>query len=116
MKYIVTNKYLSKYISCYRYINPLWALVYRYPNKYWNWYWLSSDSITTWETICQNSNMKCKWNWYCLSSNENITLDHIEKNLTLNDSMPWSWAGLSENPNITWEFITKHIDKDWSWY
>ena len=65
--------------------NILWSLIKKYPNKDWNWYWISR--------------------------NPNILLDIIEKY----SDKPWDWGWISCNPNLTMEFIEKYPDKPWHW-
>ena len=47
------------------------------------------------------------WNWKWLSENSNFTLEIIQKNI----GKPWNWYWLSKNPNISIKFIERHIDK-----
>ena len=47
------------------------------------------------------------WEWDYISANPNITMEIIEKY----PNKPWSWVHISCNPNITMEFIEKYIDK-----
>ena len=62
-------------------MNTLTYLLEKYPDKPWNWRWISM--------------------------NPNITVDFIEKH----PDKPWDWEGISMNPNITIDFIEKHIDR-----
>ena len=83
--YFLDQKYLQPSIV-YRKMNTLTYLLEKYPDKPWNWRWISM--------------------------NPNITVDFIEKH----PDKPWDWEGISMNPNITMEFIEKHSDKPWNWY
>ena len=48
------------------------------------------------------------WNWEFISRNKNITMEDIEKY----PDKPWFWKyGISKNRNITIDFIEKNIDK-----
>jgi hypothetical protein len=58
------------------------------------------------------------WDWYWISGNPNITPEYIERH----PDKPWVWFYISQNPNITPEFIEfietqsdKPWDKLWSW-
>jgi hypothetical protein len=51
------------------------------------------------------------WNWYWISKNLNITMEMIESH----PDKPWDWECISENPNITMEMIEAHPDKPWNW-
>ena len=52
------------------------------------------------------------WDWSYITANSNITIDFIEKHM----DKPWDWDWISRNPNITMEFIEKHPDKPWNWW
>jgi len=41
------------------------------------------------------------WNWEYISYNPNITMEIIEKY----PEKPWVWWGISQNPNITIEIV-----------
>ena len=51
------------------------------------------------------------WNWEWISINPNITIDDIESN----PNKPWEWGWISCNPNLTVDFIEKYADKPWNW-
>ena len=81
-------------------------LLQKYPDKQWDWYYLSRNSIITMKDILNNPDKP--WDWSMLSSNKNITI----KDLLNNPDKPWDWSMLSShNKNITIEFIEKNIDK-----
>ena len=44
------------------------------------------------------------WNWNWMSCNSNITMEFIEKY----SDKPWDWDWISSNPNITIEIIEKY--------
>ena len=52
------------------------------------------------------------WNWNFLSQNPNITWDIVKAN----QDKPWNWNVLSWNPNITWDIVKANPDKPWNWY
>ena len=41
--------------------NPLWYLIQKYPEKPWNWFWISHNPNITWEHILINPEKP--WNW-----------------------------------------------------
>ena len=47
------------------------------------------------------------WNWEWISYNPNITMEFIEKY----PNKPWDWHWMSHNPNINMEMIEKHPEK-----
>jgi hypothetical protein len=51
------------------------------------------------------------WDWKWISENPNITMEIIEKY----PDNPWNWSYISENPNITMEIIEKYPDRTWNW-
>ena len=51
------------------------------------------------------------WDWEYISEKECITMEFIEKHL----DKPLDWDNISRNPNITIEFIEKYPDKPWDW-
>ena len=105
----------------------------KYPNKGWDWYWISpSHNITMndiennihlpwdFQHVSSNSNLTIEfvkkyinksWNWKRISSNSNINMKDIENNPT----MSWNFKHISLNPNLTVDFIEKNIDKHWNW-
>jgi hypothetical protein len=56
--------------------NMLIALLY--PNKPWDWQYISENPNLTMEIIEKYPNKP--WDWYLISYNSNITMDFIEKN------------------------------------
>ena len=56
----------------------LWKFIEKYPNK--------------------------PWDWDYISKNPNITMEIIEKY----PNKPWDWCLISQNPNITMEIIEKY--------
>jgi len=117
-----------------KYCNQLWTLIERYPEKPWDWKYISFNPNITMEIIEKNPGKP--WNWYRISKNPNITMGIIEKyperewnweyissnpNITIEiiekySDKSWNWYYISENPNITMEFIEKYSDKSWNWY
>jgi hypothetical protein len=89
--------------------NHLLTLLKLFPDKPWNWYWVSRNPNITWEIISANPDKP--WNWNEVSRNPNITCDMI----CANPDKPWNWSGISSNPNITWEIISANPDKPWNW-
>jgi hypothetical protein len=109
------------------------AIIRAYPNKHWNWGYISGNQNLTWEFVCENSdkpwnwdllsanravtidivkaNPDKQWNWDSLSKNPNITLDIIKAN----PDRPWSFHHMSYNPNLTCEFVMANPDKEWDW-
>ena len=79
-------------------------LIYKYPDKLWNWQWLSENPNITMDFVERHLDKPWNWNW--LSENQHITMDFIERH----PDNPWNWEWLSENPNITIGFIERHLD------
>lgn len=50
------------------------------------------------------------WNWRYLSSNSNMEVEMILESLLL---FPWSFRDLSSNYNVNAEFVEMFIDRDW---
>ena len=86
-----------------RYTNHLWKLIELYPNKPWNWKWLSCNPNTTWEII--QDNLDKDWNWICISMN--ITWEIIQDN----PDKPWNWWGMSINKFEKHEIIVTRNQK-----
>ena len=78
-------------------------LLKKYPDKPWNWYYLSLNSNITMSDVLNNPDKQ--WNFNGLSSNSNITM----KDVLNNPDKPWDCLLL--NKNITIEFIEKNINK-----
>ena len=89
--------------------NNFIKLLNEFPDKPWNWEFVSSNSNITWDII--NNNPDKPWNGYCISMNPNITWDIIRDN----PDKPWDLYYLTYNPNITWDIIKDNPDKDWDW-
>ena len=51
------------------------------------------------------------WDWEWISQNPNITMEMIEKY----PEKSWNWEWISQNPNITMEMIEKYPEKPWNW-
>ncbi len=51
------------------------------------------------------------WDWDWISNNPNITMDMINQY----PDKPWDWGGISRNPNITMDIINQYPDKPWDW-
>jgi len=52
------------------------------------------------------------WNWHYISENLNITMEIIEKY----PDKSWKWQSTSCNPNITIDMIEKYPDKPLDWH
>ena len=58
--------------------NPLINLIKKYPDKEWNWYYISANPNITWKDIKENPSKP--WDCECISSNPNITWNTIKNN------------------------------------
>ena len=54
-------------------------LVNKYPDKPWDWYYISYNKNITMNDILNNPDKP--WNWYAVSQKSNITIDFIENNI-----------------------------------
>ena len=72
-------------------INDLLILLELYPNKNWNYEWLSLNTNIIWEIVKNNPNKP--WDYYYLSLNPNITWEIVKNN----SDKPWDFYGLSWN-------------------
>ena len=77
-------------------------IIEKYPEKPWDWYYISYNPSITMEFIQKYSEKP--WNWYYISYNPSITIEIIEKYL----EKPWDWYYISLNPNTTMEIINKY--------
>ena len=84
-KYFYSAIYVFSRVSPTMNDNELSKLLEKYPNK--------------------------PWDWYFISHNPNITIEMIEKY----PENPWIWESISQNSNLTIEMIEKHPDKPWNW-
>ena len=91
-------------------INHLQTLLLKYPNKLWDWDWISSNPNITLEFIEKYPDKP--WHWICISGNPNITMEFIEKY----PDKRWNWPLISSNLNMTIEIIEKYPEKPWNWY
>ena len=71
-------------------------------NAKWNWRWLSSNKIITWEIV--KDNMDKSWDWIGLSRNENVLLSLDEKMTIVRRHRAASviqrvWRMVVSNPN-----------------
>ena len=60
-------------------MNILMYLLEKYPDKHWNWQWISCNPNITMEII--EKHPEKPWNWYSISKNPNLTMEMIEKNI-----------------------------------
>jgi hypothetical protein len=79
--------------------NPLKVLLEIFPEKCWNWYYISQNPNITMSDILKHPNLP--WNWNDISYKTNITIRN--------------WYYVSQNPNITLKDILTHPEKPWSW-
>jgi hypothetical protein len=113
--------------------NYFWELVYKYPNKPWNWYEVSKNPNITSKILKDYKNDKnLRWNkvglwenpntfpdektirraeWKFASRNPNITWDMV-RNIS-DDLLDWFY--LSKNPSIDWKIIKENVGKPWDW-
>ena len=84
-------------------------MIEKYPEKPWNWEYISYNPNITIEII--ENNPEKPWDWYGISQNPNITMEMIDKY----PDKPWDWNYISKNPNLTMEMIDKYPDKPWDW-
>ena len=91
MKKVNYTKKLNLFYLLESMVNHLLKLLELYPNKPWNWYWLSSNPNITWDIVKQNPHKM--WYWNGLSQNPNITCDIVHKN----PDKPWNWEYLNYN-------------------
>ena len=118
--------------------NILIQLLEKYPNKKWNYSFISANPNLTTKYLIKTEN-DLHWNWSHISHNPNIDINYIlqhpiatHKNHLLSSNINFtmdlilnimstnvdiiSWYGLSQNPNITEEFIEANHQKiDWYW-
>ena len=81
----------------------------KYPNKQWNWDFISNNPNLTLEIIMKYPNKP--WDWDTISQNSNITMEMIESN----PDKPWNWGCISFNPNLTMYMIETYPEKPWNW-
>src|SRR5207253_4992886 len=116
-----------------KFCNNIGTLLKMYPDKPYNFSFLTLNPQITWDNIL--TNLDKPWKWKKLLNRQDITWEIIEKipinlldwsdiskNLIINPSIvldnpekPWDWKKLSANPNTSWELIDHYIDKDWDW-
>ncbi len=101
-------------------------LVLKYPNKGWDWLYVSKNPAINIQDILVHpelpwnpsfhpdltisivlDNPDINWNWMGISSNSGIQI----KDIVENPELPWNWKSMLENPNITCKFIERNINK-----
>ena len=88
--------------------NKLEIILQKYPDKPWDWCWISGNPNVTMEMIKKHPDKP--WNWKRISQNPNVTMEMIEKH----PDQPWDWTCISMNPNLTIEMIESNLDRiDW---
>ena len=60
-------------------MNILLYLLEKYPEKPWDWYWISKNTNLAMDIIEKNPEKPWDWGW--ISKNTNITMDIIEMDL-----------------------------------
>jgi hypothetical protein len=84
-------------------------MIEKYPNKPWDWFWISYNPNITMKFIENHPDKP--WDWEFISYNPKVTMEIIENH----PDKPWVWSYISENPNLTMEMIEKHPEKPWDW-
>ena len=109
---LITIKLMNK-------LTDLEILLQLFPNKNWNYDWLSQNPNITWEIIKENS--KKPWNFNLLSLNSNITWKIIKDNPYALQSEChnfwniWNYWSLSKNSNITFQIVKDNPDISWNY-
>ena len=57
-------------------LNHLYILLLKYPEKNWDWSWVSQNSCITMEII--ENHLEWPWEWDYISQNKNITVEFIK--------------------------------------
>lgn len=89
--------------------NVLTELLKMFPDKEWDWDYLSMNPNISLEDIDNNPN--CNWKYRFISNNPNITLQYVLDNINKN----WDWQSLSSNPGITLQDINNNLGLRWNW-
>lgn len=79
--------------------NDLVKLIEAFPEKQWDWNFISSNPNITWEYIQNNPQMK--WDWCGISINPSVTWEIIQDN----NKIKWHWHNVALNPNITFDIL-----------
>lgn len=82
-------------------------MIYKYPNKPWNWAYLSANPNISKHFIEQFINFP--WRWDYVSCNKNINLDFVLKYI----EKPWNWETLSENLKL--KLKEKYYNQPWEY-
>ena len=90
-------------------MSDLEQVILMFPDRDWNWGWISQNPNITMKDILDNPDNN--WNCDYISSNSNITI----KDILDNPDKPWNWNLISLNPNITMKDILDNQDKSWNW-
>ena len=97
-------------------------IVYKYPDKDWNWYNLSKHVFVNHKFMITFIDKNL--NWYYLFLERDNKHKHMHQNnkklitddfILKNSELSWNWNILSMNKNISIELINKLKDKDWNW-
>lgn len=76
--------------------------------KYISWKYGENEKYNPISTLIELYPEK-KWDWYYISLNHNLKLKTVLKYLNL----PWDWDAVSQNPNITLIDILGHPELPW---
>jgi hypothetical protein len=116
------------------------TLVELYPDKNWDWFFLSLNTSITlffiekhlddyryqwdWKVLSKRAttsflekninNCFCSWDYKFLSENPEVTPEFLEHQFKNGYYHEWNWEGLTYNTSITLEFYHKHISDEWS--
>lgn len=86
--------------------NILSILLERYPDKNWNYHYLSENPYAI-EYI--KNHPEITWDWDCLKYNINIDIDSVFIYRNVN----WDWKFLTTMPNMTMDIIAKYPQLPW---
>ena len=94
--------------------SELEKILLAYPNKDWDFRWLSMNPNISLTFI--ESNPQFSWNYYFISSHPKLTVEFIKKNINIHSKInKWNMKKLASNKYLSIEYILNEIDpKYWS--
>ena len=78
------------------YTNHLEKLLKLYPDKEWDYKYLSQNPNITWDNVQNNPDKP--WNYYWLSSNPNITWNNVKNQYSFRLALPLKTAYFFQTP------------------
>lgn len=88
-------------------------LIEKYPNKPWDWDYLSFSKILPFKLVVDNPDKP--WNWIYLFNDNKATKKDLQNYILKNPDKPWDWSNIYLNSKFPLDYMDKIPDSDNKW-